>query len=649
MVKRVRRNRGNARASVAFVAAALAFVFFVGTLARRGVRDRAPLVPVVEQPVRVPKQALQNRLKEVESAPLAFKTESPADRSDLISNVYTPEVCATRLGSFLRSYDTGGKRREEFDCFAGYREGDRLSPGLAKKLRNRRLQSFEYASKLTWRCSLHLAQPLNALREFSEQEASLLSNLQRVQGATKRSLFCHEVAMECERRVEGSADEGGGLIGQWSRGLVERNVADHFAKGADFLVLGSAARGEANAFSDLDLAVLLPDGRASDAERMEAASFFASVHERGAAEETRAGSRAWCYPSNIGTFLSPGSFEFVGTPRDVARMHEAVNSHTAEGRSTLRGIWQRAKPEQLARVRGEDMLRATTAKMMVVLANLYLATPWADSGEGEGRYREYWRELCEGWSGFTSDVVVVAEGGEGDNVTTSVRLPHSSFLAAHQRVNMAGLVEHMRSNLNADRYSPKKTMIVIRAELYELLWRNQGGELFCKARPSGWLGKTTLELLSMLESSGAIERERAGRLRQTWLRAAAVLFVQSAVAWRHCVEGAKDVELGLEGLRLTYMDGGARVDEKALICEEGPLRRQLEADQALVEALQREGVGRLAEEVCGGGQAALAAGVSCLEAVSAVVRAVGYEGDVGVALDEAGRWEVDRPHHQEGR
>ena len=110
---------------------------------------------------------------------------------------------------------------------------------------------------------------------------------------------------------------------------------------------------------------------------------------------------------------------------------------------------------------------------------------------------------------------------------------------------MAGLVEHMRSNLNADRYSPKKTMIVIRAELYELLWRNQGGELFCKARPSGWLGKTTLELLSMLESSGAIERERAGRLRQTWLRAAAGLFVQSAVAWRHCVEGAKDVELGL--------------------------------------------------------------------------------------------------------
>ena len=64
---------------------------------------------------------------------------------------------------------------------------------------------------------------------------------------------------------------------------------------------------------------------------------------------------------------------------------------------------------------------------------------------------------------------------------------------------------------------------------------------------------------------------------------------------------------------------------------------------------KREGVGRLAEEVCGGGQAALAAGVSCLEAVSAVVRAVGYEGDVGVALDEAGRWEVDRPHHQEGR
>ena len=246
MVKRVRRNRGNARASVAFVAAALAFVFFVGTLARRGVRDRAPLVPVVEQPVRVPKQALQNRLKEVESALLAFKTESPADRSDLISNVYTPEVCATRLGSFLRSYDTGGKRREEFDCFAGYREGDRLSPGLAKELRNRRLQSFEYASKLTWRCSLHLAQPLNALREFSEQEASLLSNLQRVQGATKRSLFCHEVAMECERRVEGSADEGGGLIGQWSRGLVERNVADHFAKGADFLVLGSSARGEAS-------------------------------------------------------------------------------------------------------------------------------------------------------------------------------------------------------------------------------------------------------------------------------------------------------------------------------------------------------------------------------------------------------------------
>ncbi|QDZ22492.1 hypothetical protein HOP50_07g50350 [Chloropicon primus] len=590
--KAPRRLRSDTRNMVAGLATVvvLAYLFFAGALNQRG-------------ETREPRPRKTTARSSGSTTGLVSTTGEPVEFSIIGSNV-TVETCLGHLERQVGAYRRGQRHGEDSDCFAGF--GKPESQQTISDLQKRRQSGYQEAFQLSTACIRGVTQAvIRSSRQgkpvFSQAERKLLALLTQLQGLVKKGLFCMDLARELGRREP--QDE------------VRNRVIQGFGDGAEFLLLGSIARDEANAFSDLDVAVLLREGNDDPRDHNDFAEFFGHVKASTNLAAADPSKRDFCYPASIGTFLSPTSEHFVGGASRIATVHNRVNTHTREGYENVRGMWEKSKPRQFRSIPPEMLSQALSIKMVVILSNMYLTAPW---GAGEApRREEYQVSLCENWMTLESEVK------SGSSQT--IRVPHRYFLTLNQRFNSETILGEAKEDLAGHKFSPKQLMLLVRAELYEIMWRNTNGEMCHQGDGMG-----VLDTISMLRSNDWIGSELAQLYIDVWLYSQSVLLVHSIHAWENC-EQKTQRPLPLEGLGQLFKGGEGKVDTYRMSVNDDGITNMLASFLSRLAISSRDHFAQDAKLWC---DFLHGSGAECKPVLASMAAQLGYRGDLTSLLSE---------------
>ena len=472
------------------------------------------------------------------SALLPATAEEPRLKTKVVAaeeeeiDLSSVDGCVRQLKKRLKTYDAGGDHHDDLDCFAGFH---RSGPPISE-LQARRQRAYDEGMRESMECAMHLVPAVNRQSSesigFAENESHLLVVLGLVQSAIKKSLFCVDMAQELMKdRDGGNATQG--MDGPGSRVL---SLLSGQSK-ASFLVLGSVARGEASAFSDLDFGIILDhkEGAEAQRERNDVVTFFSDLKASASEKEVDRNERHFCYKADIGKFLSPVSTYFVGSLSDMTDIHNQLNPYVEEGLQNLVEMVRRAKPQQLETLAEEKHMGVLTRRTVTILTNMYLAAPW--SWEGGAQAVAYCEYLCEHWMELETKVTV------GNEI---VSIPHRHFIILHQHIQMLEMHRKIVRDLReVGTFSPKFLNVLVRAALYAKFWGNANGEM-CDIVPRDVEGKSVLDLISILRKHSKIDNAQAKAFSDIWEYAQSIGFINSMVAWEACAHGTER-ELPIQG------------------------------------------------------------------------------------------------------
>ena len=573
---RRRRSRGRVCTALTLV---FAVCLFSGRtyLERRAVasRDRGRFLRV------------QEGLEDVQDS--ATETETSSD-----SKLSPIEVCIRTLTTFT---DT---QQRSVNCFAPFQD--------AKALELQRLNDFQRAMNSSVECASYLVPGVLESNSTSklgldtqagaDQERRLLTALTQLQSVLKKSMFCVDVVR---------------MLAKPSEGETLRLFLDR----SEFLVLGSISRGEAVAFSDVDMALIVAPDDDHDAnatlegkeqKKEKVYQFFRRVKKTAALAESDRRERHFCYKANIGNFLSPVSRYFVGNPSELANIHGTLNSHTEEGFASLVEMLAHAKPRHIAGVPNDELVHIVSRRMLVILTNMYHVAPWsAKAGSQVEAYRSI---LRENWNGLESAINVRGQW---------LQIPLRYFLILHQGIKSLGAPDYLKRELTENNvFSPKMLLMLVRVNIYGMLWSNekeQMRELFAKDSHT----LSVVDLISILEKHSLLQQSESLFYRDVWLYTQSFLLVNSINSWENCVQGAKS-PLPIEGYDRIVDEKTGQFDDFRVSVTSSEVTDKLAEYLSRVKSHMKELFTRQSVQLCG----FLDTDMKCSDVVSSMADHIGY-------------------------